>query len=800
MTNLAWLASLLCPRSVSPHPNFSSIDEVTGPGVLGLVISGNGGDVDDALRRMDSELSDHEMQVVHSARKATSFGLVEEGATELADLSVARDLRDPALRSAAAMIAAVSLAEVDRHADAVDVIRHATAFLDGSLSGGRLLLGALKQQEAFRALEAGAEWRRQRSEARELLASVRVAELPVYPTSKGARWNARSTNQNMLRALRESNTDLFNAEIGFPSTAELKRLLKEMSPLGTSNLVSGRSGADAFIEESFARFAMSGDRKIRSRDPVDQPVWRSQMYFELVGNRGQARARRRELGQLRLMRSPRTEVAPFSDGLRLLRQSGDTKLLRLAHGVVRSGGPLPALVNEVHAIVDHRLLPIQLRAGELATLEAGAQLLSTDVASTALTAVFAAMDVMPVAFDLQREIPSVHFERLAKAAAALAPVAGRVDDLAAKTLDLVERINATSDELLVRALATAVSNVDWSETSRSVRDRWANWLSGMEGAEGWRPLVNLLAPVLLQVEPVAVEVKRPLTLERLGHELNAVIRGVTEPPYWLRDRAIELVEARLQEIRQQAARGMFSGYTSDAADLGVALVHLLDADLWAPVAEFLVDPVVPRSAKSDALLRIASRPDIVPLTVRDAFARNVDELLGAPSFQSPFDPPFVDPNPAAVRLFTALGIYTSTDSLEAVASLASAGARERLEACRVLTTVLLSYDSAPEWAVSMAIQLSTDSNENVRAETGRNLALAMQSSTFASELLERCLVSLLEEDGILVPLLALRGLSEDAALRAGAIRDHVEVMAERHPVLGVRIQARRVLGHGAPPP
>ncbi|MFJ9390721.1 hypothetical protein ACIRON_17990 [Nocardioides sp. NPDC101246] len=764
-----------------------------------MVISGNGGDVDDALKRMDQELSDHELQVIRGARKAISVGSVEEGAVELADLSGARDLGDPALRSAAALIAAVSLAEVDRHRDAVDVIQNASSLIDGSQSDGRLLLGALKQQEALRALEAGVEWRLQRSEAKGILASVRVPELSVYVTSLGARWNARLTNQNMLRALRESNTDLFNAEIGFPSAAELRRLLKEMSPLASSHLLTERSGATAFIDESFARFVMSADRTIRNRDPVDQPVWRSQTYFELVGNRGQARARRRNLGQLRLMRSPRLEVASFSEGLRLLRQSGDTKLLRLAHGLVRSGGPLLALVNEVETIVENRLLPTQLRAGELATLEAGAQLLSLEVASTALTAVFAAMDAMPIAFDLQREISSVHFERLAKSAAALAPVAGRVDDLAAKVLDLVDQLGATSDELLVRAMAVAVSNVDWSETSRSIRDRWTIWLSDAAGVGGWSPLVNLLSPLLMQDEPDAASVTDSLTLERVGHELNAVIGGVADPPYWLRDPASELVEARLREIRQQAANGVFSGYVSDAADLGVALVHLLDADLWDPVTDYLLDSRVPRSAKSDAFLRIASRPEIVPPAIRETFGRNVNELLNATSFQSPFDPPAVDPDPAAVRLFTALGIYTSTDALEAVASLASAGTRERLEACRILTTVLLSSEHAPEWGVSMAIQLSTDPNENVRAETGRNLALALQRSTFATDVLERRLFSLLEEDGILVPLLALRGLSDETVLRPGPLRDHIELMAEQHLVFGVRIQARSVLGHSAPP-
>lgn len=793
MTNLAWFASVICPRSVSPHPNFASSDVVTGPGLLGLVISGHRGDIDGAIQRLQTPLDDEERRIVGSAERAVTYGSLKEGADELVHLSLHPDTADSALRCAAALIAAVALAEIEHHADAVEALRGAAGRIEGVSSEDRLLLGALKQQEAFRALEAGVSWRPQRAEARKLLRSVRVTELSDYPTSDGARWDARTTNRNILRALKEANQDLFDAEIGFPSSVELKRLLKGASPLLASNQLNDRSGAISFISESFSEFAMSSDRTVRNLDPVDQPVWRSQMFAELIGHRSEARLRRRDLGQLRLMRSARQDVASWSEGLRLLRQSGDSKRLKLALGFVRSGGPLQALQGEVEAVISRRSLPVQLRTAELLTMEAGAQLLSRAAASTALSMTLAAMEAMPIEFDLQRELPSIHLQRLARTGAALAPVAGRADDLASTTLDLVDQIGATSDELLVRALTTAVVQTDWDEVSTRVRDRWVDWLDRADNADGWALLVNLLSPVLRKVDPDPASSGDPLTLERVAAELNSSIRGDSAPPRWIRAGAAELVETRLTDARHQAVRGVFSGYSTDAADLGVVLAHMFDLDIWRSVAEYLVDPVIPQPEKTAALVRIASRPSVVPSDVKALFAQRKNELLSASSVRSPFDPPAIEPFPAAVQVLTALEVLDPTQTLEAVAALSSAGPRERLEACRVISTVLENTDPLPEWAVSLAIQLSSDSSNNVRAQSGRNLAIAIQRSRFAVDLLDRRLVSLLAEDGILVPLLVLRGLAEGGTPLTRTIQESVAGIAERHPVFGVRVQARRLI-------
>jgi hypothetical protein len=797
MTQVEYLAALLSPRSVSPHPNFRSVDRVTPAGLLGLVVSGDRHESADLEDRLAAPLSDFDDQLIRSASESISAQNMASGASRLAELATVPSAPDAAFRVAAALLAATALSEMDQPGDAVELLGRVAALVSDDTDDGRLLLSAVWQQQALRASEAGIAFEEARDRARDYLQHVDALRVSRYPTSDGSRWPAATTNRNIARALQGANQDLFDAAVGFPGTKTLKRWLRTPdAPLIGAMIRHAGTGQNEFIRETFSSYAMSAEQSVRNQDPVDHPVWRSLMFFELLGHRRLSRHYRVLLGELRILRAhghPETS----REGLRLLRQGGDAKKLKLALGLVRAGGPLESLTNEGQAIVRHRVAPELLRDVELATLDAAAQLLSDADADKALMAVLAALNSVPIATPFRRELPSIQMENLFRAAASLAPVAQRATHLVATVLDSVERIGPTEDQLLVRAHQRALQPIEWDEVGDQVKDRWRAWLDDPDSPRwaGWEPLANMVAPELRSDDDPLSEAAET-NLDRVAHELNVLMAasGRAETArVWLRDTASHVVADLMATVRRDAANGMFSMYSFEPADLAVALCQHADADLWGPVTDFLLDPNVPRSVKSSALDRIAATPESVPDSARTQFESNGVTLFASRHSVSPFDPPEIEPFPSAVRVLSALRVFSGQDQLAAVAVLSAGSTASKLEAARTLSVVVSDVEAPPEWALAIALQLSSDANANVRAETGRTLALALSHSEFARGLVETRLLKLLNEDGILVPLLVLRGLMSDVEIPPGALRQQVETLAEGHRVFGVRTQARFVL-------
>lgn len=799
MTDISWIAALLSPRSVSPHANFRSVDKVTPAGLLGLVATSDERSRDELIQRLPRPLTSVEADLIDAARESTQMSTLRTGAERLAELATGGRVSDDAIRATAALLAAASLSELDEPTRAVTVLQRVIELVSPSTDDGRLLCGALLQQQAMRACEAGIPHEVCRDQARDILGEVDVSRLSRYPTSLGSRWPSLSTNRNLLKALQEANQDLFDAAVGFPDAKTLKRLLKTpTSPLVSAMARHAEVGEREYISEAFSAMTRSSERSVRSQDPVDHPVWRSLMFFELLGHRRMSRSHRAMLGELRMLRSE-GGVGLVREGLRLLRHAGDIKNLKLALGLVRTGGPLEALAEEARSIATRRLAPALLRDVELATLEASAQLLGSADADNAFSSIVEALGKVPIVAPFRRELPAVQLENLFKAAAALAPVADRVSDMADRVLESAVQIGPTDDQLLVRAHAKGLRPMNWDEVDQSVKNRWRAWLAEYNAGlyAGWGPVVNMVAPEMRTDEAILEDLAAAPSLDRVANEINAVMNGSQDAGSsvgWLREVAIQPVADFLDSARDEARKGIHSMYSVDPADLAVALIQLVGADLWEPVTGYLLDPHIPRSAKTAALNRIAASPEAVPTPSRRAFAEGNSALLEPDQYSSPFEAPSVDPYPAAVRLLASLDLFPTDDLLSALAVLAAGPTTSRLEAARTLSTVVSTLRPTPEWAVAISLQLSSDPDSNVRGETGRTLGMVLQSTEFARGPVQKRLVALLEEDGMLVPLLVLHGLTADIDIEQGPIRDLVESMARSHPVFGVRVQARYVLG------
>ncbi len=223
-------------------------------------------------------------------------------------------------------------------------------------------------------------------------------------------------------------------------------------------------------------------------------------------------------------------------------------------------------------------------------------------------------------------------------------------------------------------------------------------------------------------------------------------------------------------------------------------LHAGQFGLWDSLADFLVDPQVNRGDKAPALERLASASGPLPA----AFLRQLGEASEALLSSRAVDPftPQVVPFPAALRFLAAHSLLPDERILAFTSRLSGSGlVGERTEAARTLSLLArLGQDS--DWIVVMALQLSNDSDALVRSEAGRSLALVARNSERHRGVVEQRLLELLSQDGLLAPLLVLRGLEagEGPVELSPPVRRLVSHLAISHPARGVRLQARALLG------
>jgi hypothetical protein len=101
-------------------------------------------------------------------------------------------------------------------------------------------------------------------------------------------------------------------------------------------------------------------------------------------------------------------------------------------------------------------------------------------------------------------------------------------------------------------------------------------------------------------------------------------------------------------------------------------------------------------------------------------------------------------------------------------------------------------ETTSDWAVSVLLQLSHDGDPVVRAEAGRALGRLHERFPDLSLVVGKRLRELIEEDGILVPVLVLRGLLLSGSL-PWELQSVVHDVSKSHPARSVRELARELL-------
>lgn len=791
--NLAWLVAILAPRDIAPHPNFSEKVH-DGPSALAALHMpwkrySRGDGTEDPL---DAETRAY----VLACDQALATGTMQQGTNKLAELVQVLSYRDPAQATAGALLAAAAFSELDQHDRALDILSTLIqTFRQGPEDAGQqLLIAALLQQQAFRFFEIGETGESQAQEAADLLRTLSVAALTPIKMSQSVSWGPEETFRSIIEALLDA------------ASTHIAKLIDPLSP-GWLDVVRSRpvelvlktargraEGYEDYLEASFQYPAASTRRYSVSGPPGDLAVWQALLLLELLGHPA-ARRRRIDLGILRyLLSAEDQDVDLKQDALRLLRQGRDEGLLRVATRRIRVGGPLSALRGDAAMVLQHRAPVRRLGTTELILLEAASDLLSTAEASAALDAVLNCIERPFELKDRSWQAEAARLKDVWSAAVAIGVIAERLDGVAQRLLSEVARPTG-DDDLMDRTHAEVIQDLDWSSVSAGTKEAWRRWATTAT-REGRQELLEA-AEWHLDIRDEDANVSPPyeLSIRDVATTLNGVIQGRATISDDTKHVSRIVVLDGLSEIRRDAAEGSYKGGGIAIADVAVGLaIYAGIDDVWEAIVDFLLDPKVRRADKDLALERLARESNRIPSRARDTLAAHVDVLFDTDG-RDFFGDATIDPYPSALRLATALSILPEDRLLTGCARLAGAGqASTRVEAARTLTAIARGLHP-PVWAVVLALQFSRDLDPSVRAEAARSLALLLPVNGQYQDLIVDRLLELLREDGILVPMLVLRGLT-DVKPRTSLNRVTVAViddLAKRHAALSVRLQAGEFL-------
>jgi hypothetical protein len=783
---LAWLAAVLQPQDIAPHPNFADDDyDRSGPARLAAVVLGDPWRAFRIAQLVGNQDDDDPVSLAGKCLQSDSIAVSVEKLAHR--LTGGPPPEDRALAGGLALIVGTAAAELDDYAACFRV-------LDAQLqwasevrgSDDALIRAALLQQKALRLRDAGRSYFSTIVEVTAILSQVDIGRCSPFQTSPGVAWSSRTTLMQIRDSLANAAASLIPPdqsaraeEAGLPTWRELVR-----EPAPSIALHEARNLAETYanyVAGLFAERFRSHSRSIGS--PGNPDLFYSVLALELLGHSGVYDGRK-EIALLRLVQVA-SEPAALMDTLRLLRHAVARNELDLVLERLRAAGPLSVLSKDARQILRMRAQPEMLRTVEIRVLGVAADLLAPAEARSALDAVRAVLTAGgPANWPGHWELQIFRTEVAWVAAAALGNACGAAGEVATLLLDQAAKAQP-DDQFLDRALLRATAAIEWAEVPEATQRAWLD-LFNSQGIN--LPGTAEVVFARLRQSPPNPTPSSPIA--GVTYRLNAAIGGGAVDPE-LRSDGVPLVRETFGRIRADAARGTYSFTGTNAADVAASLVLFADADeLWPELTDFLLDSAVPRQEKTPAFERLVRSDISLPQEIADRFRENSQELLAG---ASPLTlEPLIAPYPAALRFLAAHGLIDDSEIYSKVAILAdSENVDSRREAAS--TVAALATWAPGTGLLAFALPLARDNDVEIRARAARALALLAGREDALAAVSDQRLGELVSEDGLLVPLYILRALRDIPGGLPRAIRSRIEDLANQHPARSIRIAAKKLL-------
>ncbi|TDL05751.1 hypothetical protein EUA04_19650 [Mycolicibacterium obuense] len=787
--NLAWLAAVLRPEDIAPHMNFADADydRQTVPMLAGTV-SGDyyrNFSVRENIGNPD-KTDNKELAAVTAVMRCFDSSTIQMGARELR--RYIEKANDIASICALTLIASATFSELEDFEACDSLLANALSLLALKSDSERLLQACLLQQEALRRRDSGRSYVEICELVNDITSSLLVkSTFPSFPLSPAVSWKSSETLRTITKTVQLASWTLAPSDwIGpksrrMPTPTEIIRSSRSEQSLLISQKKSTEYGR--YVERKFD--SLFRDRSITFGTDTDPDLFYANLSYELYGS-GYVFGSRKEAALLRLTRSAEGHIfdpAVLSDALRMLRYANADKTLEKAVEQLRIGGPLEALSRDARQTLAARLRPAQIRTADLHVVRAASELLSHPEAERAFTAVLDLLEAgSPSNVPTRMTAYSSRLETTLRTAAALASAAGKEDVLSEKIRQMLSTAT-NDDETLDHVFARCIRNLGWSNLSTLEVREWTRWLpSDTTSWPGVATTIRSLAGIKAGgPEPAKVD------LESLAGLLGDALQGrpVSES---LLLQGVSVVVAALQDLRNAARMGRFGYGGYEPADFAAILIRQGRHELWPALIEFFQDPSVPRSFKTPGYDRLLGAQLELSDDYRQILRSAAFQLVNAP------DPGLINkenyaPYPAALRFLDSVDIFAEGELLSLLNRLCGiADPEARVEAARSIALMTRKWPTT--WILSLAIQLSYDSNSQSKAYAASAIADVARSQRSLQNAAESRLIELLRSDGVLIPLLAIRGIAREGGTAWSAdLRSALDALSQSHPSYRVRAEA-----------
>ena len=790
---LELVAAVLAPRDLAPHPNFRSSERVSLASLLALLSSARLSEYSAMRDREEfqelAESNPADVELLDEVLASFDIETLERGATGLMTKAVDAELSS-GRRTACALLSAVFLAELDRTEESIDMLKSVRASIRAVPEADYdFFSGSLSQNLALREWDTGLDGTASASEARTAMERFDADSVPVFELSAGVAWASPDTLKSIRDLVKDASAQhLAHADDDISASLQLVRQGSSVPLMRLRGRIATALGK--YLESTYQSLTQPNRITWRSDSGVGyEELTEALMQAELAGH-PITHHLRGLLGSLLYVRGRAlNQEAQLEEALRLFRHSQQKKLLSPALSSVRASGPLAPLRDQGLRVIARPRDPTLWSQVDFLTVEMSANLLDRTNASRAIDLCIAASNAPAAARWARREARHFRLEYIWKCALRLAPSADRESEVAGLFLEcaalnqdmdytwarLVRRIgesvwsNVDFFRQVQLLLETSLNARDFPELSRAVRET-GRMVGALEGDRHW--------PDELDIQTIA---------ELVDLE---IIREERIPPE-LEDRVVEVLSQAMETTRASARQGHFSMGGVSECDIAVAFaLKRPTSAIWTEITAFVLDPLVRREDKSRALERLTTGSESIPPPVAEIFRKEPAALLKATPNLFGSD---IEPYPEAVRLLAALGLIPRADIVLLCGQLLSSGdPAARAQGAQVIRTIAIKAPDT-DWIFPFAVGASFDPNYDSRAEAALTLALMRRSNSDVLSAIDQRLISLLDEDGLNIPLMALDGLSETVRTLDRPLEARIRALAATHIHRIVRARAQEIV-------
>lgn len=679
---------------------------------------------------------------------------------------------------AAALLTCAAAAELDDYATCDAVLAASLDHVKTDRSpDARLLRAALFQQQALRHRDTGRPYVELVDAVIEELASFEPERCEPFETTA-----ARGDFSSSLQAIRQDLTDAAYSLLPFEArSSRSSRVLPDQ--VRYLDAMKGESYAGVLARNFTFQATGTPSKGASILRPAD-PFYVA-LGFELLGHR-EVYAARKELAQTRFVDTQTQGQGGIQDVPRLLRHSCSKRELELVLTWLAANGPLEVLIADARQILSQRADVHALRTLELRVLRASAAMLTPNEKELGRNAIASVLDAGGP-FDLpgQHELDYLRAEQAWLTLASLADTPQSIEYVSERLL--VEVLSADPEEqLLDRALAGALNQLDWDVIRNGNTSGWRKWLHSSSDQPGLQ-----VRKVVEQGLRSVSEVNEGRPLSAVAERIDRMILGLTAHDKF-ETSDLDVIREAMRNTRNQAAGGMYGMGGIPESDVAAALITRAGvSELWPELTDFLTDPAVLSEHKRAAFNRLAASRVPLPKSTRTALAEHAHVLLYPSEGYSIIDPP-IRPFPPALRLLAANDCIPHADVVTAISTLMQdPEAPARREAA--ITASFMLEERKDPWLLGLVIHMTYDLDARVRAHAGRGLVVSLSTTSAWDQFATDRVRALLTADGTTSVSTVLAALKEAESAVPVVLLPTIEDLASNHISGSVRRSARALL-------